>query len=163
MEAAQLVLDAVDLSLFDTRCADKDLDLHLCRHVRHTVLRKIAEIGTHVSRCHLDILHQILFHLLNELLVAELVVQLRAHVVDALLTIFLQLLLGASHLYPPVDLLVDALCYLSLGDLDRVDLCLVQEKLLHRNLLGDREVGVTAKVDTLGKALHTHLLHIRPG
>ena len=83
-----------------------------------------------------------------------------AHVADALLAIFLELLLGAGHLDPTVDLLVHACRHLRLGDFDGVYLSLVQEKLLHGNLLGDGEVGVAAEVDALGKSLHSHLLDV---
>lgn len=147
--------------MFDARRIDKNLHLNLCRHVRHAVGRQIAKISPHVSRRHLDVLHQLLLHLLDELLVLELVVQFVAHVVDTLLAVFLKLLLRPGGFYPPVDLLVDGFRHFRLRHFDGVDLCLMQKQLLHSQLLGNGIVGISTEVDALGKSLHAHLLHIR--
>ena len=157
----QLIFHTIDLLLcYLWRLCD-DRHLYLCGHERNTVFRQVLEEVSHFGRCHIDILHQFLTHLLRHLSVTEIIVHLLAHLCQRLLTIFLQFLTTADQLYPVVDLLVDSCRDLALRHLYTVDGSLMQEQFLYGDLLGDTTVGITRPFDTLRLALQAHLLYIR--
>ena len=160
-EVTQLVLDTIDFLHRNTRLHGENLHLHLSWHERNAVSWQVVEILAHLGRRYLDILHQFLLHLLDELLVLEVVVHLLAHLGDALLAILLQFLTGTNHGNPVINLVVDALHHLRFRDLDTVDGCLMQKELLHRKLFRDRTVWVASILDSLCFSLKSSHLDIR--
>ena len=86
---------------------------------------------------------------------------LLAHLGDALLAVFLQFLTGSNHGNPIVDLVVDALHNLRLRHLDTVDGSLMQEKLLHGNLLRNRTVWIADELDAICLRLQAGNLDVR--
>ena len=78
--------------MLNLRLTGYDFDLYLSRHKRNTILWHIAEIVAHIGWCNGYVLNQFLLHLLNELIVAEVVVELRAELCNAHLLIFFQFL-----------------------------------------------------------------------
>ena len=95
-----------------------------------------------IGRCDRNIGHELLFHLLNEAVVLHIVVQIVADLRDALALILLQFLTRAGRINPKVDLLVYGLCNFRLGDIERVDGCLMQKEFLNSNLFRDSAVGI---------------------
>ena len=83
-----------------------------------------------------------------------------ADLIDGLLAILFEFLLTTRDLYPAVELLLYAGGDLRLADLNRVDLGLMEEELLHGKLLGNGAVGIAAPRHTFLLALHTHHLYI---
>lgn len=79
---------------------------------------QVVEVFAYVSRRNGDVAHEFLAHLLYELVVAEVVVQLLAHLRNGHLLVFLQFLLRASLLYPAVYLHLYVLRNLSLSNVD---------------------------------------------
>ena len=78
-ELAQLILHPVDFLLFDDGVLRQDLHLHGCGNLGQTVRGHVLEIGAHLCRAHLDVLHQFLLLLLYQLSVAEVVVHVLPH------------------------------------------------------------------------------------
>ena len=117
---------------------------------------------TYICRRDGDVFHELLFHLLNLLTVLKLIAHLITHLSDRLVLIFLQTLTGTvNHLQPVVDLLFYILCHIGIGNLDTVDICLMNEELLNSYLFGDGTVGITVPLHTLHCCLHTHALYVR--
>ena len=160
-EVTQLVLDTVDFLHRNTRLHGKNLHLHLGWHERNAVGRQVVEILAHLGRRNLDILHQFLLHLLDELLVLEVVVHLLAHLGNALLAVFLQFLTRTNHGNPVIDLVVDALHHFRFRNLDTVDGCLMEEEFLHGELLRNGTVGVASIFDSFCFSLKSSHLDIR--
>ena len=114
---AQVILYSIDFFLVDLRLTGDYLNLNFSRNEGDTVLGHVAEIVAHVRRCNRNVAHKLLLHLLYELIVAEVVVQLRTHLSNAHLLVFLKLLLRTGLLYPAIDLHVDVLGNFALGNL----------------------------------------------
>ena len=159
-ETTKLVFDTVDLALLDLRRDLYHLYLHLCGHIRQTVLRHFAEIAAHVGRRDLDIFDEFLFHLLDELLVLKLIVHVVADLIDGLLAVLFEFLLAARDLYPAVELLLHTGSDLRLTNFNGVDLGLMEEEFLHGELFGNGTVGIASPRHTFLLPLHTHHLHI---
>ena len=115
---AQLVLHVVDFLLRNLRLLCDYLYLNLRRNERNAVLWQLVEVFAYVSRRNGDVAHEFLAHLLYELVVAEVVVQLLAHLRNGHLLVFLQFLLRTSLLYPAVYLHLYVLRNLSLSNVD---------------------------------------------
>ena len=160
-EFSQLVLHTVDFLHRNTRLHGQDFHFHLCRYERNTVGRQVVEILAYLSRRDLDILDQFLLHLLDELLVLEVIMHLLTHLGDGLLTIFLQLLAGANHGNPGIDLRINTLHHFRFRDLDTINGSLMEEELLNSNLLRNRTVWIAGISDTLSLSLQTSYLNIR--
>ena len=157
---AKLVFHAVLLLLVHLRFTCYDLNFHLRRNDWQAVFGQSAEITAHIGRRHGDVLHQLLALAVNHQPVTEVIVQRLAQLGEAHVLVFLKLFLASRRLNPEVNLLLHAACNVRFGHLHRVDCRLVQEQLLHRQLLGYHAIGVTVPLHAFLFALHLDVLDI---
>ena len=159
---AQLILHTVQFFLVDTWGLLNDLHLHLSRYKGDTVSWHILEVTAYIGRCHSDIFHQFLAHLLYHLTVFQILTQVITNLRKRLMLIFLQALTrSVDHFEPVADLLLYFHGHIGIGYLNTVYLGLMLEKLLNGDLLRDGTVGITLPFHTFHCTLHTHGLNVR--
>ena len=104
-----------------------NLHFHLCRNVRDTILWKIFEVTAYFCRSHFDISCQFLLHLLNRQSVTCIITQSFTNLGGCFIEILLHFLSGTDLLDVHIGHHIHTLDDFRFGNLDTVQLCLMQE------------------------------------
>lgn len=153
-EVAQTGLDILDLLSRDDGIEGHDLHLDLKRNGRDTVLIERVEVAAHIVGRSLYIFSKVLLYLADALIVARRFRKGLADLGQRFAEILLDLLLRADIHYQGIDVIVNFGLNHRLGDLDRVNVGLMEEKFLDSYHFGNDAIGVA--IDRL--ALIEHLL-----
>ena len=158
---AQFFLHAINLFLRNLRFASDDLTLYASGHKRNAVFGQLFEEAAHLSRRHLDILHQIALHFVHHLVITNLIIKQFTNLCRRFTKVLLHLLLRADVLNIVVDALVYSLEHVSISHLYRVDGCLVKKEFLNSQLFWYHTIRIAIPTLTLLKGIQTCLLHVR--
>ena len=142
------------------RLQSDNLHLHLRRDVRDTVLRKVFEVTAYFCRSHLDFPNQFLLHLLHRQSVTCIVAQCLTNLCRGFIEVFFHLFFRTNLLDIHIGHHIYTLYDFRFGNFDTIQLCLVQEQLLHGNFFRNHAIRVAVESASVIQGIHTCLFYI---